>query len=1279
MVLASEDAGVGRGVVFVSYSHADVIWMQRLEVLLKPLLDRRQLSLWSDRRMRAGDAWSSEIERAIEKSHVGLLLVSADFLASDYIVGTELPALRRHGARLAPVLVGDCLWRSVPELAELQWLHDPERDGPLNSDVGDPSQRDRRIREICERLLHVLPEAERSLTLRSPERQSERVRFIPLNNRVAALSDVPMLPPGYVPRDSLAEVIDAVSEGSTVSSNDLTGHRVGLYGYGGMGKSVLASSVARDERIRRRFPDGIFWITVGERPDLLLMQLDLMRRLESVRPSPRTVIEAVRELRSILLDRHVLLIVDDVWSDAAAQAFNVVGPAGCVLYTSRDEQIVESVGAYGVELNALSSDEARALALGVMGIRGPLPEVADRALLEVGRVPLAVALVAAAARGGRPWRAVARELVKDADVYGDHPYSNTFRALRIAISELPDHLASALLSLAVFSPDARIPMRVVAHYWAHTRNANLDDTMQDLERMAGYSLLRYEDDAISFHDLQHGYLLLHARELAVLHAELLNAYRKFLFEDGLEQWWQLPQSESYISNNLVAHLAGAGERRSLVATVSDPAYLARRIAGHGAHAAYTDLGRAQIALPGHATILWWRGWLTRHSPLFDRLLEIPLGADKLRDVVTSRVAATMQAWLLADPSRPKEVEVDRLSRLLVNPCLKVSSGLTSPNQALRQILASGFSGGIGAIAWSPNGAFIATGGANGQLLVWDIVSRVDPVELNDPGGQIRSVAWSPDGGLLATGGRSGHVLLWQPFVATEPISVLTSHDGTVHAVAWSPDGNQLATAGHDRRVLIWEPDRAVDPVAVLTGHTDVVRAVSWAPDSRCLASGGYDGRIFLWNIAAPDQPAATLTGHASWIAAIAWSPVGGRIASGGPDHLVLIWDPEVDDAPVATLVGHTHQVETLAWAPDGRRLATGGVDGQVLLWVPEISGAPTGRFAGSTGWVGSVAWSPDGTYLASDGGAGRLLIWDPSEAEHTRAQTGHSSWIGSLAWRPDGSRLATGGNDRRVLLWEPSRTADPVMALDGNKNWVDAVAWSSDGSRLATGSSEGQVLLWSPELNDRPTAELAAQTTWVNAVAWRPGTSHLAIGGNGGLVQLWDVDASDEPILSLIDYVNSVNSVAWSPDGSILAVGGNDGRVVLWTPGSDRKARVLFKDESRAVRTLAWSRTGVGLIASGTDGLALLWNNPSELQDPISLDGHSSSVNAVAWSPGGQHFATADDSGILIVRNRDGHECASIVLQPVGCLDWSTSFIAAGQWGHPAILELTEGATCSAH
>src|SRR5689334_11298710 len=114
-----------RDLLFVSYSHADDVWAQRFEVLLKPLVRRRRLRLWVDRAIRVGDRWRPEIEQAIARSRTALLLISADYLASDFILDDELPALGRHQVRLAPVLIGECLWQEIPELATVQWLHDP--------------------------------------------------------------------------------------------------------------------------------------------------------------------------------------------------------------------------------------------------------------------------------------------------------------------------------------------------------------------------------------------------------------------------------------------------------------------------------------------------------------------------------------------------------------------------------------------------------------------------------------------------------------------------------------------------------------------------------------------------------------------------------------------------------------------------------------------------------------------------------------------------------------------------------------------------------------------------------------------------------------------------------------------------------------------------------------------------------------------------------------------------------------------------------------------------
>ena len=144
------------GLVFVSYSHDDAAWARRFRVLLKPLVRRKRLTLWDDSQIRVGDEWHPAIEEAIGHSRIALVLVSADFLASDYIMERELPALLDRGVLLAPVLIADCFWSLVPELAAVQWLHDPGQDGPLGRYARNRAERDRRVHRACERLLTCL-------------------------------------------------------------------------------------------------------------------------------------------------------------------------------------------------------------------------------------------------------------------------------------------------------------------------------------------------------------------------------------------------------------------------------------------------------------------------------------------------------------------------------------------------------------------------------------------------------------------------------------------------------------------------------------------------------------------------------------------------------------------------------------------------------------------------------------------------------------------------------------------------------------------------------------------------------------------------------------------------------------------------------------------------------------------------------------------------------------------------------------------------------------------
>ncbi|MCZ7361108.1 MAG: toll/interleukin-1 receptor domain-containing protein, partial [Candidatus Methanoperedens sp.] len=79
--------------VFISYSHKDEIWKDRLVTHLGVLEQEGLLDLWDDRRIGAGEDWEREIQKAMAKASVAVLLISADYLNSKFILGEEVPTL----------------------------------------------------------------------------------------------------------------------------------------------------------------------------------------------------------------------------------------------------------------------------------------------------------------------------------------------------------------------------------------------------------------------------------------------------------------------------------------------------------------------------------------------------------------------------------------------------------------------------------------------------------------------------------------------------------------------------------------------------------------------------------------------------------------------------------------------------------------------------------------------------------------------------------------------------------------------------------------------------------------------------------------------------------------------------------------------------------------------------------------------------------------------------------------------------------------------------------
>jgi hypothetical protein len=161
-------------------------------------------------------------------------------------------------------------------------------------------------------------------------------KHYPLNSNIVAPStyrifQAPPLPPHFVERPEYSNDLKA---------RLLTGNRTlvitAIHGLGSVGKSTLAAALAHDVEIQTRFCDGILWATLGQQPDVLSLLSGWVQALGDYSFKPTSVEATVSQLRTLLYDKAVLLVVDDAWNTKDAQAFNVGGARCQVLVTTRD-------------------------------------------------------------------------------------------------------------------------------------------------------------------------------------------------------------------------------------------------------------------------------------------------------------------------------------------------------------------------------------------------------------------------------------------------------------------------------------------------------------------------------------------------------------------------------------------------------------------------------------------------------------------------------------------------------------------------------------------------------------------------------------------------------------------------------------------------------------------------------------------------------------------------------------------------------------------------------
>jgi len=376
--------------VFISYSHRDSDWVQGW---LLPAIEGAGLRACIDcRDFGIGTPSVINMEQAVERSRKTLLVLTPAYIASEWcefenlMCYTITPANRER--RLIPVL------HVATEL--------PTRIGMLTY---LPMRDSAECKVNLPRLLDAL-HAEGPLEGDRPPTPP------PWPPPICLPPPAGTVPDWFVARPEEADrVLRALGVLGEAGTPGRTVAMTAVHGMGGVGKTTLAAWLLQDERVRRRWPDGVLWATLG--PDakgeaaadapLLLWGAALGEK--GLREYPRTEDKAAI-LRGLMAGRRVLLVVDDAWDSVPARLLlDCAGPDCGRLLTTRQWEVAAQLDKKPVRVGVMTPDEALALLVeraGEEAMRDVKPEQAEELCARLGYLPLALNLAGAGLLGGTP-------------------------------------------------------------------------------------------------------------------------------------------------------------------------------------------------------------------------------------------------------------------------------------------------------------------------------------------------------------------------------------------------------------------------------------------------------------------------------------------------------------------------------------------------------------------------------------------------------------------------------------------------------------------------------------------------------------------------------------------------------------------------------------------------------------------------------------------------------------------------------------------------------------
>lgn len=582
---------------------------------------------------------------------------------------------------------------------------------------------------------------------------------------------------------------------------------------------------------------------------------------------------------------------------------------------------------------------------------------------------------------------------------------------------------------------------------------------------------------------------------------------------------------------------------------------------------------------------------------------------------------------------------------------------------------TGHTDGVKSIVYSPNEKYIATGGYDKTIRIWDVETGKEIRKFCGHTSSVRSISYTPDGKYIISGSGDGTIRIWNVEKGKE-IKKITENS-CVYSISCSPDGKNIVSGSGDKIVIRnLKTGERIKMLEKFDNKYSNECIVSYSPDGKYVAVG-YSSKITIYTSSTGIEVKKILkivkNEDSDFITSLSYSPDGKYITCGSFKGIVTLWDSKNGkelwrfEAHKNTMpAGSNCAIEGLAYSFDGKYIATGSYDCTIKIWNTEskkkvatlktnasvfccrfnyignyiISGELSGRiniwnfntkniiqiFEAYANTVDNVIFNFDDNSFFSRSYLGLVDIWNTEFG--TKKNNIEDEYLYGISVGNAGILPIVISGKRREVAIRNANTLDIIKKIKTKDN-LNFVAYSSNGKYILCGYYS-LIQLWNAE-----TCELLEE--WDNPLeirffSYSLDEKYIVGAGKDKIIRIWNTKTRKE-IMKLEGHSDYIKSIDCSPSAKYIASGSMDETIRIWDVKIGKEIRIL-KGHLGYVNSVKYSPNGKFIVSCGNDNTIRVWNVETG-KEWYRLEGHSSGVNTVSYSHDGKHIISGSDDGTI--------------------------------------------------